>query len=136
VDSDFSRRHQNCPTFLFNYLNLSPFGHKSLVGFKKRTLNFENKEKKMKIIIHTFTALAIVFSGVAAFAEETTSEKVNANANDAKRAVKKGVHRAQEAVCMENDAKCLARKAKNRGTEAKDYVKDKANETKEAVDSN
>jgi hypothetical protein len=35
---------------------------------------------------------------------------------------------------MESDAKCLAKKAKHRGTETKDYVNDKAKETKDKAD--
>lgn len=72
----------------------------------------------------------------AAHAEETMGEKAKATANDGKRAVKKGANRVKEAVCMEGDAKCLAKKAKNRVEEGGDYVKDKATETKESIDSN
>jgi hypothetical protein len=69
------------------------------------------------------------------YAGETVGEKAEATANDAARAVKKGAHRAEEAVCMEGDAKCLAEKAKHRAQEAGDYTKDKAKEVKNSVDN-
>lgn len=69
------------------------------------------------------------------FAAETVGEKAEAAANDAARAVKKGAHRAEEAVCAESDTQCLAEKAKHRAQEASDYTKDKTKEVKNAVDS-
>jgi hypothetical protein len=83
-----------------------------------------------------FTFLNAVGIASMAHADESMSEKANAKMHDAKRSVKKGVHRAEEAVCAENDAKCLAKKAKHRAEEGSDYVKDKAKETKNSVDSN
>lgn len=84
-------------------------------------------------------AAALMFTGLmgagALHAEETIGEKAAATANDAQRAVKKGAHRAEEMVCMEGDAKCLAEKAKHRAQEAGDYTKDKAKEVKNTVDS-
>ncbi|MBC7467500.1 MAG: hypothetical protein H7256_16035 [Bdellovibrio sp.] len=67
-------------------------------------------------------------------AEETMGEKAQATTNDAGRAMKKGAHRAKEAVCMKSDAKCLAEKAKHRGQEAGDAIGDKASEVKNNVD--
>jgi hypothetical protein len=86
----------------------------------------------MKAIILT---LALVGFTGAAHAEETVGEKTAATANDAGRAVKKGAHRVQEAVCAKSDAKCLAQKAKHRGEEAMEYTGDKAKELKNTVDS-
>ena len=79
--------------------------------------------------------LALVGGMTTVHAEETMGEKAQATANDAGRAVKKGAHRAKEAVCMKSDAKCLAEKAKHRGQEAGDAVSDKASEVKNNVDS-
>lgn len=85
----------------------------------------------MKAIVLSLLLLA----GVSyVHAEETLGEKAAATADDAKRGVKKGAHRVQEAVCAEGDAKCLAKKAAHRAEEGGDYVKDKASEGKNAVD--
>lgn len=86
----------------------------------------------MKTLIMT---LALTGLTGLAYAEETVSEKAQATANDAARSVKKGAHRAQEAVCAESDTKCLEQKAKHRAEEGKDYVKDKSKEMKNDVDS-
>jgi|GEM_PF-6594386 len=48
--------------------------------------------------------------------------------NNVKRSAKKGLHHMEERVCAEGDAKCAAKKAKHRGEETKDYVKDKVDE--------
>ncbi len=72
--------------------------------------------------------------GSMAMAERTTGEAVDAKANDAGRALKKGGNRVKEAVCAEGDAKCLGKKAKHRGQEGIDYTKDKAKELKDQVD--
>jgi hypothetical protein len=94
----------------------------------------------MKILMTALTligALGLAQLGLigAAQAGETVGEKAQAAGNDAVRAVKKTVHRAEEAVCSEGDMKCLAEKAKHRAVEAKDYTKDKAQELKNEVDS-
>jgi hypothetical protein len=86
----------------------------------------------MKKIIASLALIGLIG---AAYADETVGEKAQATGNDAARAVKKGVHRTQEAVCAESDAKCLAEKAKHRAEEAKDYTKDKASEIKNDVDT-
>jgi hypothetical protein len=74
---------------------------------------------------------AFAFAGALAFAEQSTTEKGSATAHDGARKMKKMGHRMQEAVCAEGDAACLAKKAKHRAEESKDYMKDK---TKEGVD--
>ena len=76
----------------------------------------------------------VCLSSPAVFANETTGEKVDATAHDAKRAVKKSGHRAQEAMCAEGDAKCAGKKLKHRAQEGSDYTKDKAKEMKDQVD--
>lgn len=86
---------------------------------------------KTSVILSLLLVLGLGF----AHAEETMGEKAKATGHDAKRAMKKGANRVKEAVCMEGDAKCLAKKAGHRMEEGADYVKDKAVETKEAVDS-
>ena len=88
----------------------------------------------MKKLMMMIAVLGFVGMG-AAHAEETIGEKATATGHDAKRAVKKGANRVKEAVCMEGDAKCLAKKGKHRLEEGGDYVKDKAGEAKNAVDS-
>lgn len=85
--------------------------------------------------MRTLIATTLLLVGTSAFAAESLSEKASAKAHDMKRGAKKAGHRAHEAVCMESDAECLARKGKNRAVEAKDAVKDKAIETKDAVDA-
>ena len=75
------------------------------------------------------------FMTATVHAEETMGEKAGATMNDGKRAVKKGANRVKEAVCAEGDAKCLAKKGKHRVEEGGAYVKDKANEGVNAVDS-
>lgn len=69
-----------------------------------------------------------------AFADETITEEIVANSNDAKRGLKKGAHRAQEALCMDGDVECAARKAKNRLIEAGDAASDTASEIKNKID--
>ena len=77
--------------------------------------------------------LMMSFMG-AAHAEESTTEKIGTHANDAKRAVKKGMNRTKEAVCMEGDAKCALKKGKNRVGEGADALSDKGAEVKDKVD--
>lgn len=92
------------------------------------------KSKKLNAIAVALTLAGLVSVG-GVHAEETVGEKAQATANDATRAVKKGVHRAEEAVCMESDVKCLKEKAANRTEEASDYTKDKTKEIKNSIDS-
>ena len=84
-------------------------------------------------------AMCILGFSTATLAEETITEKAAVTANDAKRAVKKGVNRTKEAVCgkLTGDSKveCLAKEAKNHVTEGVDAVKDKASEVKNSVDT-
>jgi hypothetical protein len=89
---------------------------------------------KTKTMIAALTLVG-VFGANVVYAEESVSEKAEATANDAARAVKKGAHRAEEATCMQSDTKCLEEKAKHRAQEASDYTKDKAKEIKNSVDS-
>ena len=78
--------------------------------------------------------LGLMSYPIIAHAEETTGEKIKADAKDAKRSIKKGAHRIAEKVCMKSDAKCLADKVKHRASEAKDATKDKASQIKNKVD--
>lgn len=80
------------------------------------------------------SSLFVVISPL--FAAESASEKASATAADAGRAMKKTGHRVTEAMCMEGDVKCAARKAKHRGTETKDVIGDKAKEVGNKIDSN
>ncbi len=81
-------------------------------------------------------ALAASFTLTAApsHAEETWGEKGASKGRDAKRAVKRGVNRVDEAFCMEGDVKCAAEKAGHRMEETADTVKDKARGVKDKVD--
>jgi hypothetical protein len=83
------------------------------------------------IFLATFIASA---SGQVLFAEETAGEKIHASAHDAKREMKKGAHRVEEAICVESDMKCTAKKAKNRAVEVKDLTVDEVKEIKNKVD--
>lgn len=85
----------------------------------------------MKRLLILVTALSL--TGVA-HGEETVGEKAKSTTQDVKRSMKKGAHRVKEAVCAEGDMKCLGEKAKHRAEEGKDFVKDKATETKDKVD--
>lgn len=61
-------------------------------------------------------------------------EKAADKGRDIKRAVKKGYHRVEEAVCMKGDMKCAAKKAEHRMEEGKDVLIDKSKELKDKVD--
>ncbi|WII71912.1 hypothetical protein QJS83_15720 [Bdellovibrio sp. 22V] len=109
----------------------------------------------MKALIVTF---ALVFAfGPHSSADDTTStgDKANQtwentkskakeagdNVSDAakkagrktKATAKKGAHRVEEAVCMEGDLECAAKKAANRAEEGGEAVKNKAKDTKDKV---
>lgn len=87
--------------------------------------------KKLFVIALTLGVLTNVV-----YAEETVGEKTEATVNNAKRAVKKGAHRVEEAVvCAEGDLKCAQKKVANRTKEAAQYVKDKAKEIKNKIDT-
>jgi len=83
-----------------------------------------------KIVLSAVVSLM----GVQVVAEQTTGEKASATANDAKRSVKKKIHRAEESVCAKGDTQCLADKAKHRTQEGSDYTKDKVKELKDKAD--
>ncbi|WP_374035532.1 hypothetical protein ACES2I_07420 [Bdellovibrio bacteriovorus] len=51
----------------------------------------------------------------------------------AKRTAKKGMHRAEEAVCMDGDVKCAAKKAGNRVEEGKDATVDAAKDASDTL---
>jgi hypothetical protein len=89
-------------------------------------------------------ALAVFAMGTAAHAEETTVEKAKEVAAEAKtdakkagravkRAAKKGMHRMEEAACMEGDMKCAAKKTGNRIEETKDKAVDSVKDVKDEV---
>jgi hypothetical protein len=80
-------------------------------------------------------ALAL-FGFLPAYAEETVGETTEAKVRDAGRDIKKSAHRAKEKLCAKGDVACLKDKAKHRGQEAKDYIGDKYDQTKDKVDNN
>lgn len=91
----------------------------------------------MKVLLFSSIMACALFT--TAQAEETIKEKVTVKAKTVVREVKKGVNRAEEAVCgkLTGDSKteCLTKKATNRVVETKDAVVDKVDEVKGAVDS-
>lgn len=94
----------------------------------------------MKAIV---LAMALIFSNTSfTYAESDNfdpavelGEESAEKGNDAKRAVKKGWNRTKEAVCMEGDLECAAKKTRNRVGEGKDTIKDKAKEAKNTLDA-
>jgi hypothetical protein len=90
--------------------------------------------KSLKFLV----VLSMVFGFGQAFADQGMGEKATDKVHDAKRDVKAKAHRAEEKACDKNDEKgygdCMAKKAGNRASEAKDAVKDKSTETKNKVD--
>lgn len=90
-----------------------------------------NKPSKGSII---FTALVLSTLSQMAYADETVTEKVVASSNDAKRGMKKGTHRVQEALCVDGDVECTGHKVKNRIIEASDATSDAAAKVKNKID--
>ena len=83
----------------------------------------------------TMQLLALLtLTGAPVMAQQSVPEKGKVVGNDVKRETKKGAHRVEEAVCTGTKAECESKKLKNRGTETKDTVVDKAEETKDKVD--
>jgi hypothetical protein len=96
----------------------------------------------LKTFIIAITSFALFGLGTfapAAHAEETVGEKAVVTGKSTKRALKKGANRVGEELCGkltgDSKASCMAKEAKNRITEGKDAVVDKASEVKNAVDS-
>jgi len=79
--------------------------------------------KSLIVVALTFGVL-----GATAYAEQTESEKADAQKNELKRDVKKKWHHAEEAACSKGDAACLEQKAKHRAQEGDQYMKDKVQE--------
>ncbi|MDO9181837.1 MAG: hypothetical protein Q7U04_05485 [Bacteriovorax sp.] len=75
-----------------------------------------------------------VMSSQIAFGDETVGEKINVSANNSKRAMKKGVHRLNEALCSADDLKCAGEKIKNRAVEVEDAATDGAKKIKNKID--
>jgi len=74
-----------------------------------------------------------LFLGLAV-AKQTVPEKAKDVTNDAARSVKAGANRVAEAVCVEGDVECAAKKAKNKVKEGAEATKDKVEEVKNKVD--
>ncbi len=93
----------------------------------------------MKKLIATLAIIGMFGISSVTFAEETLGEKATVTGKDIKRGAKKGAHRFKEEMCGkltgDSQASCMAKQAKNRATEAKDTVVDKASEVKNAVDT-
>ncbi|CAB1274168.1 hypothetical protein [Candidatus Nitrosacidococcus tergens] len=88
----------------------------------------------MKSLLTTLSVLLLCSVSFATLAEETTTEKLEAKTNDAKRAAQTKVNRAKEATCTDGTMKCLGEKIKDRTVEAYDATKDKAVELKNKAD--
>ncbi|UOF02312.1 hypothetical protein [Bdellovibrio reynosensis] len=56
---------------------------------------------------------------------DSATDKMKSAGRKTKRMAKKGAHRVEEAVCMEGDLECAAKKAGNRVEEGKDTTVDK-----------
>lgn len=89
----------------------------------------------MKNVNEAMKLLAVMALASAPAFAQSAVEQGKAAGNDVKREMKKGAHRVEEAVCTGTKAECAAKKAKNRGIEAKDKVVDEAKEVKDTVDS-
>jgi hypothetical protein len=87
---------------------------------------------KSSSLLVMLLAMSLSLSNV--LAEESLTEKLDAQTNDATRTAKKAVNRAQEATCTDSDIECLKQKTKNRANEAYDVTKDKASEIKNKID--
>lgn len=83
----------------------------------------------------TIFCVAMLSMMSLAHAEQSASEKTADVARDAKHSVKKAANRLKEAVCMEGDVKCAAKKAGHRVEEAAEATKNKAKEMADKVDS-
>lgn len=81
-----------------------------------------------------FAVACLSVSGTFAHAEETWSEKAKSHLNDAGRAAKKKIHRAQESMCRKDDVECLKLKAKHRAQEVGEEVQDAAEKIKNKID--
>lgn len=86
----------------------------------------------MKRILASVLALGLMSS--LAHAEETVKESAENAGHKMKHAMKKGVNRAKEAVCMEGDLKCAGKKGQHRMEETGDAIGNKAKEIKDKVD--
>ena len=84
-------------------------------------------------IISAFAATA----SFSALGDQTTGEKVEKWSRDTKSDVKKGYHRAKEEACEMVNGKlhCVDEKIKNRATESKDAIKDKAKDVGDNIDN-
>lgn len=81
-------------------------------------------------LMYLAATVLIAFALPALYADESIAEKVEVSGNDAKRGVKKAIHRVDEALCTKGEINCGAKKLKNRVIEAKDATVDKADEVK------
>jgi hypothetical protein len=88
------------------------------------------------IITLALVTSTLAFAPLIALGDQTGGEKAAAEGNNAKRTVKKKWHHMQEATCSKGDAECAAKKVGHRGSEAGEYMGDKAKEGADKVDTN
>ena len=93
-----------------------------------------NQIPSLSRLFRSAAVVTTVLLALPTFAQATIPEKAEATGNDAKRAVKKGANRVNEALCTGTKAECAAKKMKHRTTETKDAVVDGANKAVDKVD--
>jgi len=91
------------------------------------------KNRLMKTHIK-LVLISLSLFGAAGCKEETVPEKAEAAVNDVSRTLNKAKHRVGEAMCLESDLECLAKKAANKIEEAADATHDAAKELKNTID--
>lgn len=88
----------------------------------------------MSLNLRRALVLTALLGLTGACERQTAAEKVKVVKNDVVRGATEGVHRVQEAVCLEGDIECFAQRAKNRTNEAAAAVADTVSEVKDKVD--
>ena|GEM_PF-2465301 len=89
---------------------------------------------KKKYVFSFLGALALFSIPLASIADQNVTEKAQQDVNTANRNLKQKRHHVHEAACRGSAAKCAGEKIKNRTKEGSDYLKDKAQETKDKAD--
>jgi hypothetical protein len=91
--------------------------------------------KLKKLTTATLTLLLLAF-GSMGFAEETTTEKVEATTNKAMDKVKETYRNSKNEICelINGEMKCAVKKVKNKLRTATDKTKTKTKEIKNKID--
>ena len=93
-------------------------------------------EKFAKLLVIGFFATSTGLVSIASHAETTAGEKVQEGAEDAGKNVKKGYRNVKDKACemVNGKLECVGKKAMNKARNAKDEVKDKADDVQKKVD--